>query len=65
MSDSIEPWCEICESEHNPKQAHRFKIGVATQWPVSEPSKPRFDRTAYQREYMRAYRKKKSGGCLK
>ena len=20
----MEPWCETCESNHNPKQAHRF-----------------------------------------
>ena len=65
----MDPRCEICGNRHHPRQAHRWEGGVseAVEVPVVKVAeavvgKPKFDRVAYQRKYMRdVYRPKKRG----
>lgn len=67
--------CEICGSRHHPRQAHVWpetKTAAAPLAPkleteVSEKgaesaAAPKFDRVAYQREYMRKWRANKRKG---
>lgn len=54
--------CPLCGVEHWPGQAHDFSETKPDDQPVATPAptedKPRFDRRAYQREYMAKRRAK-------
>ena len=55
--------CEICGEVHHQRQAHRFTErppAVSPPIPGGVAARPKFDRNAYQREYMRRRRAKHS-----
>ena len=64
-----EPFCEICETHHHPRQAHRFGPAINNVTPaapainiaINERTPNRRSRekyNGYMRDYMRAYRKR-------
>lgn len=57
--------CRVCGSAHWNNEPHIFKSGQDTNKKIAGPVakiKEKFDRIAYQREYMREYRKRKAKG---
>lgn len=70
------PLCPLCKAKHFAREAHAFKVicevpsaietvpKLFSSKDVSRETIPkgRFDRTVYQREYMRKYRKRITNG---